>query len=98
MKLLVLALLAAGFARPAGDPQGFFIWKAAELKGMAKSLAPKMKARKVATTDLAKNGNYRFIVARREGSGEAEYHAVDADMFMVQGGAATVVYGGELVD
>jgi mannose-6-phosphate isomerase-like protein (cupin superfamily) len=98
MKLLVLALLGAGFALPAGDPQGFFIWKASELKGMAKSLAPKMNAQKVATTDLAKNGNYRFMVAHREGSGEAEYHAVDADIFMVQSGAATLIYGGELVD
>jgi mannose-6-phosphate isomerase-like protein (cupin superfamily) len=98
MKLLLLTLLTATFALPAGDPQGFYIWKNAELKAFSKSLAPKINDKKVATQDIAKNGNYRFMVAHREGSGEAEYHAVDADIFVVQSGAATLVYGGELVD
>jgi mannose-6-phosphate isomerase-like protein (cupin superfamily) len=98
MKLIVVALLAAGFALPAGDPQGLYIWKAAELKAFSKNLAPKINEKKVATQDIAKNGNYRFMVAHREGSGEAEYHAVDADIFVVQSGTATLIYGGELVD
>jgi mannose-6-phosphate isomerase-like protein (cupin superfamily) len=98
MKLLLLTLLAATFALPAGDPQGFYIWKNTELKAFSKVLAPKINDKKVATLDIAKNGNYRFMVAHREGSGEAEYHAVDADIFVVQSGTATLVYGGELVD
>jgi len=98
MKLIALALLAAGFALPAGEPQGLYIWKAAELKAFSKNLAPKINDKKVATQDIAKNGNYRFMVAHREGSGEAEYHAVDADIFVVQSGTATLIYGGELVD
>jgi mannose-6-phosphate isomerase-like protein (cupin superfamily) len=96
MKLIAIALLAAGFALPAGDPQGLYIWKAAELKAFSKNLAPKINDKKVATQDIAKNGNYRFMVAHREASGEAEYHAVDADIFVVESG--TLVYGGELVD
>jgi mannose-6-phosphate isomerase-like protein (cupin superfamily) len=98
MKLIALALLAAGFALPAGDPQGLWVWKAADLKAFSKSLAPKINDKKVATQDIAKNGNYRFMVAHREGPGEAEYHALDADIFVVQSGTATLVYGGELVD
>jgi mannose-6-phosphate isomerase-like protein (cupin superfamily) len=98
MKLITLALLAAGFALPAGDPQGLFVWKAAELKAFSKNLAPKINDKKVATQDIAKNGNYRFMVAHREASGEAEYHALDADIFMVESGTATLVYGGEMVD
>jgi len=98
MKIIALALLAAGFALPAGDPQGLYIWKAAELKAFSKNLAPKINEKKVATQDIAKVGNYRFMVAHREGSGEAEYHAVDADIFVVESGTATLVYGGELVD
>jgi mannose-6-phosphate isomerase-like protein (cupin superfamily) len=98
MKLIAIALLAAGFALPAGDPQGFYVWKAAELKAFSKNLAPKINEKKVATQDIAKIGNYRFMVAHREGPGEAEYHAVDADIFVVQSGTATLVYGGELVD
>ena len=98
MKLLVLTLFAVGIALPAGDPQGLYIWKAAELKAFSKSLAPKINEKKAATQDLTKVGNYRFMVAHREGSGEAEYHAVDADIFVVESGTATLIYGGELVD
>ncbi len=98
MKPLVLALLLAGFAMPAGDPPGFFLWKSAELKGFSKTLAPKMDAKKLATQTLANYGNYSFMVAHREGSGEAEYHAKQADIFVVQNGEATLVVGGELVD
>jgi mannose-6-phosphate isomerase-like protein (cupin superfamily) len=98
MKPILLALLTATFALPAGDPQGLYIWKATDLKSFSKNLAPKINEKKVATQDLAKNGNYRFMVAHREGPGEAEYHAVDADIFVVQSGTATLIYGGELVD
>src|SRR5436189_4149383 len=98
MKLIAIALLAAGFALPAGDPQGLYISKAAELKAFIKNLAPKINDKKVATQDIAKNGNYRFMVAHREASGEAEYHALDADIFVVESGTATLVYGGEMVD
>ena len=83
---------------PAGDPQGLYVWKAAELKAFSKNLAPKVNDKKVATQDIAKNGNYRFMVAHREASGEAEYHALDADIFVVQSGMGTLVYGGEIVD
>jgi mannose-6-phosphate isomerase-like protein (cupin superfamily) len=98
MKPLALALLLAGFALPAGDPPGFYLWKSAELKGFAKTLAPKMSDKKVATQAIANYGNYSFMVAHREGSGEAEYHATQADVFVVESGEATLVVGGELVD
>ena len=98
MKLIAIALLAAGFAFPAGDPEGFYLWKSADLKAFTKSLAPKINDKKVATQDLVKFSNYRYMVAHREGSGEAEYHALEADIFVVQSGSATLVYGGEIVD
>ncbi len=98
MKPLVLALLLAGFALPAGDPPGVYFWKSAELKGFAKTLAPKMSDKKVATQALGNYANYTFSVAHREGTGEAEYHATQADVFFVQSGEATLVVGGELVD
>ena len=98
MKTLALALLLAGFALPAGDIPGFYLWKSAELKGFAKTLAPKISDKKVASETIASHGNYSFMVAHREGSGEAEYHATQADVFVVQSGEATLVVGGELVD
>jgi len=97
-KLIGTALLAAAYVLPAGDPPGLFIWKAAELKSFSKSLAPKINDKKVATQQLTAFGNYSFMVAHREGSGEAEYHATQADIFVVESGEATLVYGGNLVD
>ncbi len=98
MKLIATALLFAGFAMPAGDPPGFYLWKSGELKAFSKSLAPKMSDQKLASQQLTSFGNYLFMVAHREASGEAEYHATQADIFVVQSGEATLVYGGELVD
>jgi mannose-6-phosphate isomerase-like protein (cupin superfamily) len=97
-KLIVTALLAAAYALPAGDPPGVFLWKAADLKAFSKSLAPKINDKKVATQQLTAFGNYSFMMAHREGPGEAEYHATQADIFVVESGEATLVYGGNLVD
>jgi mannose-6-phosphate isomerase-like protein (cupin superfamily) len=97
-KPIVCALLFAGLALPAGDPQGFLMWKASELKGFAKSLSPKINAQKVATQQLGAAGNYSFLMAHREGSGEAEYHENQADVMVIETGEGTLVYGGKMVD
>ena len=98
MKIIALALLLAGFALPAGDPTGFYLWKSAELKGYKTSLAAKMSDQKLASQTIANYGNYLFMIAHREAPGEAEYHATQADVFMVQSGEATLTVGGELVN
>ena len=98
MKPLALALLLAGLALPAGDLPGFYLWKSAELKGFSKTLAPKMNDQKAAFQTIANYGNYSFMAAHREGPGEAEYHATQADVFIVQSGEATLVVGGDLVN
>jgi mannose-6-phosphate isomerase-like protein (cupin superfamily) len=98
MKPIVLALLVAGFALPAGDPPGFYIWKSADLKAFSKTLAPKVNQTHVASQVLNSVGNYSFMVAHRDGAGEAEYHATQADVFFVQTGEGTLTYGGTLVD
>ena len=96
LRLGITALLFAGLAAPAGDPPGFALWKSADLKMSSKSLKPKMNAMKVATQALPGFGNYTFLLAHREGSGEAELHEKQADIFVVQTGEATLVYGGEM--
>ena len=98
MKPLALALLLAGFAVSAGDPAGFYLWKSAEIKGMGKTLAGKMNDKHVASQTIASHGNYSFMVAHREGNGEAEWHATQADIFFVESGSASIIIGGELVD
>jgi mannose-6-phosphate isomerase-like protein (cupin superfamily) len=96
MKTILTALAFAALAMPAGDPAGFHLWTASELKGFSKSLAPKMDAGKVATQQLGGHGNYTFMVAHREGPGQAEWHELQADVFFVQSGEATLVYGGTM--
>jgi mannose-6-phosphate isomerase-like protein (cupin superfamily) len=96
MKNLILIL--AAMAMTAAEPAGFVHWKAAELKGLGATLAPRMDAKKVAVEQLGKFGNHLIMVAHREGSGEAEVHDNQADFFIVQEGEATLVYGGEVVD
>jgi mannose-6-phosphate isomerase-like protein (cupin superfamily) len=98
MKPLALALLLAGFAVSAGDPPGFYMWKSAELKAFSKSFAPKINEKKIYSQTVASFGNYSFMVAHREGTGEAEYHANQADIFVVQTGSASIIIGGELID
>jgi mannose-6-phosphate isomerase-like protein (cupin superfamily) len=94
----LLVFLFAGLALPAGDPPGFHLWTAAELKGFSRSLSPKVNEQKIATQQLAKVGNYEFLMAHREAPGQAEWHAKQADIIVVQTGEATLIYGGSLVN
>lgn len=98
MRTLAMVLMLAGAALPAGKPEGFGYWTSAELQGYEKTLAPKMNARKVATQDLARYGNHIFLVAHREGSGEAELHQTQSDVTVVENGEATLVVGGTIVN
>ena len=86
----------ASLALPAGEPEGFRMWKSDELKMFTKTLHPKLNEQKVATDQLGATGNYSFMVAHREGSGEAEWHETQADVFFVQTGEGTLVYGGKM--
>ena len=72
LKLGMAVLIFAGLASPAGDPPGFLYWKSTDLKMQSKTLKPKMNEMKVATQQLGGHGNYSFLLAHREGSGEAK--------------------------
>lgn len=98
MKLIATLLLCAGFALPAGDPEGFHVWKSAELKSIAKTLAPKVNETHLATQPIPGLGNYSFIDILRTGTAAAEYHETQADIFVVESGEGTLVIGGKLVD
>jgi mannose-6-phosphate isomerase-like protein (cupin superfamily) len=100
MKKAMLAglALAAVPLLARADVPGLVIWSGAELKGYGKKLAPKMNEKKVASERLASFGNHLAMIAHREADGEAELHETQADIFVVQVGAATLVVGGEMVD
>ena len=98
MKLILSALLFAGFAAPVGGPEGFNVWKSADLKAFTKSLGAKMGDSKTASQPLTSFANYAFSVSHREGLGGAEFHVKQADIFVIQSGKAAITVGGTLVN
>ena len=98
MRTFVIALIMAAAAMPAGLPEGVGHWTSAELQGFEKKLSPKMSAQKIATQPLAGYGNHSFLIAHREGNGEAELHETQNDVMVVESGEATLVVGGTVVD
>jgi mannose-6-phosphate isomerase-like protein (cupin superfamily) len=95
-KLTLLALPFMMLLMAAGDPQGFAIWTAADLKSRAAALGSKMGPDKLASDKLADYGKYNTQLAHREASGGAELHEKMADIFVIQSGDATVVVGGAI--
>jgi|SRR5579863_1143506 len=98
MKLILAVVLCASFGLAADEPEGLHVWKASELKGISKALAPKLNGTPTALENIAGAGSYSFIKIYRNGTGQAEYHETQADVFVVESGEATLVYGGKLVD
>ena len=98
MKKLTWLLLfpALLFPMPAGDSQGFVLWKSADLKAYAAKLSPKINDKKIATENLATFDGYLAMMAHREGSGEAELHETVADLLVVESGAGTLIIGGTI--
>lgn len=96
MKIVITVLLLAGFAASADGPS-FALWKASELKGIAKALAPRIQ-NGIYSEPLANMGNYTFARVMRTASGQAEVHDNMADIMIVESGEPTLVAGGTVVD
>jgi len=97
LKKTALAVLMSAVPLMAAEPSGVVVWSGSELKGFGKKLAPKMNEGKVATERLATFPGHFAMVAHREADGQAELHEKQADLFVVENGEATLVYGGEVV-
>lgn len=97
-KTIAILVFVAATAFSAGDPAGFHVWKASQIEADGKQLATKLDAHHVASETLDTIGNRTFMVAHRDGSGQAEWHEKQADVIMIHSGAVTLVYGGEVVD
>ena len=98
MRTIAMALIMAAAALPAGLPAGFGHWTSGELQGFAQKLGPKINAQKIATQPLAGYGNHSFLIAHREGSGEAELHETQNDVMVIESGEATMLVGGTVVN
>jgi mannose-6-phosphate isomerase-like protein (cupin superfamily) len=97
-KILLTLVLSCAVAFPAADPAGFHIWKHDQIDDIGKKLSTKLDAHHVGSESLVSVGNRSFSVAHREGDGQAEWHEKVADVLMIESGAVTLVYGGEIVD
>jgi mannose-6-phosphate isomerase-like protein (cupin superfamily) len=86
---MTVLLAAAAF------PAQVDIYSAKDLDGVAKELTPKDAG--FADKSLARYSNHYFLLAKREKTGSAELHEHEADVFVVQSGAATIVMGGKVV-
>jgi mannose-6-phosphate isomerase-like protein (cupin superfamily) len=95
----ITAILFFSLLIPVGaaEPPGFAFWSATELKGLGKKLSTKMNEQKLATEELGKFVNHSIMAVHREGSGEAEVHEMNADVFVVESGQGTLVVGGKVV-
>ena len=99
MKTIAILLLSAAFAQPVGsETAGFQLWTASELAGLQSKLSASVNAQRFANQSLGTFDNHSFMVAHREGTGQAELHETQNDVFFVQSGQATLVVGGTLVE
>ena len=89
MKLIpILALLVTG-AVFAADPEGFAMYKAAEIQSRSK--AAKLDENKAGADRFATWGNHGLLLVRREGDGAAETHETQVDVITVVSGEGTLV-------
>lgn len=72
------------------------IYTAKDINAMFQALAPADKS--FASRDLPRYSNHYLMVAQREITGSSELHEHEADIFVVEGGSATIVTGGKIVE
>lgn len=98
--LLPLLLLPLSVAAPeATTVEGFEHWTPASLADLTKMLSAKAASdpHHAATQKLPDFPHEYFLLAHREGDGQAEWHETEVDVFFVQTGTATLVVGGTMV-
>jgi len=98
MRIVLAAVAVVAFAAQGAAPAGVHVWKSTDIAAKGKALSQKLDAQKVASEVIATEGNRKFMVAHREGSGLAEWHEKEADVMFISAGNVTMIYGGTLVD
>ena len=89
--LVVVPLFAA-------DPEGFALWKSAELKQRDEALSKKVGADHSARETLADYKSHRFRMLYRDADGNPEQHDNIVDVVIVQSGAGTLLLGGKMMN
>ncbi len=88
---------APSFAQSKSD---VIYWPASTLSGYSATLKGRQTEKKTmsASEILSDLGNHKFEILRRDGSGAGELHQNWTDIFIVEGGEATILYGGSIED
>lgn len=94
---LLSVLLLAGATGFAADPPAMTYYSAAQLQQMGQKLGTKLNGARFASDSLEKYPHSYTMLAHREGTGSAEVHEREADLFLVVAGDATLVTGGKMV-
>lgn len=101
MRILSLLMLTI-FATPAfaQSKSEVIYWPASTLGGYSATLKGRQGEKKTlsASEILSDLGNHKFEILRRDGSGAGEMHHNWTDIFIVQSGEATILYGGSIED
>jgi mannose-6-phosphate isomerase-like protein (cupin superfamily) len=92
------AFLAAGVLSAAAPDTGVDVWKASDLKARERGLATTMDAFRSSNVTLAEKGNQTYLLAHREGNGQAELHEHVADIIVINNGEVRLIYGGTIVN
>ena len=102
MKLwpLLLSVLCATTPALAQSNADIVYWPASKLSNYSATLKGRQTENKTmsASEILSDLGNHKFEILRRDGSGAGELHQNWTDIFVVQGGEATILYGGSIED
>lgn len=92
-----LVLWTAGSVLAQSSPEIVY-WPASALSAYSATLKGRQTAKQTmsASEILSDLGNHKFEILRRDGSGTGELHQSWTDVFIVQGGEATILYGGTI--
>jgi mannose-6-phosphate isomerase-like protein (cupin superfamily) len=99
MRLIIIVVLTLCATPLLGQSQSEVIYWPASTLG---EYSPTLKGRQVekntmsASEILSDLGNHKFEILRRDGSGAGELHQNWTDIFVVQSGEATILYGGTI--
>ena len=98
MKATLTLLFAIAAAAPLSAQSGGFVYfPSSKLKGYSSTLKAKADPKTgIGMEQLGNYGNYTSMVARRDRNGEPEVHADWNDIFIVQEGEGTLLYGGKV--
>src|SRR6187551_623376 len=97
-RLLTFLVLVTAYPAFAQSQSEIVYWPASTLSGYSATLKDRLTQKKMANaSEILKDlGNHKFEILRRDGSGAGELHQNWTDIFIVQGGEATILYGGTI--